>query len=626
MILRDYQEESLDALQAAIGRGVTRPLIAAPTGAGKSVILAVMIQRWAAASPKRRFLVLTHTKELVQQDYDAIVGVMGREHVGIYSAGLGRKDTRQRVIVGGIQSVAKHQGRLGIRDVVIIDEAHRLPRSGWGQYRSTLHSEEFPMGMEFMVGLTATPFRMDGGLLIEGDDAPFEEVVFDIQIQRLITGGFLSRLRPVDPKAEIETSKLTIRAGDFVADKRFNEAVSDIELLEKAVDGWRHRARKPNGMLRKTLVFCASLKQMAVVKDLIGKAGVVVESIDGTTADPENQPDDVLFDDVLALRTRTAIIKAFKRGDITALCNCNVLTTGFDVADIECILCLRPTASPVLYVQMMGRGTRIAEGKDDCLVLDHGGNVQRHGTIDRVYVPKKGQASDGLATRTVTCKGCETIYAIQEPACPVCGLVRPKPERSLAGGLSVDPSYDALLEAGKAARYAVTSLFHRHIAKSGAPCVRIDHKVNGKAKTFSEFFSFDSDHPYARTMAQKTWAKRFPGAPSVPNSTDEAIEMLKDAPAKVWPKGVVVSKDGQWDRVIAWLHEQLEPEQQELFPYVETGKFRDAEASQFKPSKAFDGFVAKVLTAPKTEPDKTRHNDQAEEDFWRDILEEDAPF
>ena len=572
MQLRDYQTEAITALQNALAEGVARPLIEAPTGAGKSVILAHAIAEWAEHTD-RRFLVLTHTKELVQQDHDAIARVMGAERVGIYSAGLSRRDTAHRVVVGGIQSVARHAGRLGRRDVVIIDEAHRLPRSGWGQYRSVLQSTEYPLGVEYLIGLTATPYRLDGGSLTEGDDAPFDRVIFSIPVKRLIAAGHLAPLRPIAVEDSFETTGLRVERGEFVADEKFAAAMSDFEILERIVDGWTRRAKRPDGSLRTTLVFCASLPQMTIVEGMIAERGISVASISGETPDSTN--DNGLWDEEDA--GRTATIRRFKSGGITALLNCNVLTTGFDAPNVECILSLRPTASPGLHVQMLGRGTRCAPGKTDCLVLDHAGNVERHGPIDTVTPPRRGSgAAPAQTVKAIKCPECETLYAVGEPACPFCGAVREKAPRALAGGLDLEPSTADLIASGANELHIAKTTFICHTARSGKDCVRISHQVARSKRRVDEFFAFDSDSDYARAQAAKTWMRRFPGSPAVPTSTAEAIAMLAEAPDHVWPAKIITHKDGpekQYDRVVAWI---MGPRADEPEPEPEVTKFDSA--------------------------------------------------
>jgi DNA repair protein RadD len=610
--LRDYQVDAIEALQEALGQGVERPLIVAPTGAGKTMLIAESIREWREANPDRRFLVLTHTKELVRQDYNALVTALGEENVGIYSAGLKRRDTHQPVIVGGIQSVANHRGALGRRDVVYIDEAHRLPRTGWGQYRSVIHSEEHPLGTEFIVGLTATPYRLDGGSLVEGEDAPFERIAYTIGVRRLIDAGWLSPLVPYAVRESFDTKGCKVSGGDFIQNERFEEVVNDDELLEKIVDGWIAKAKRADGQLRKTLVFCASLAQMGKVHGMIAERGIAARCISGDTPDAAGgESSRSLYEE--SEETRTGMIGGFRDGKITALLNCNVLTTGFDDPSIECILCLRPTMSAGLYVQMMGRGMRIAPGKKDCLVLDHGANVQRHGTIDDIHVPRPGQQRDTGTVRAIECEGCHTLYSVSAEGCPTCGLVRPKREREIAAGLTGDPAIDSLIATGEAKKRRVSgTTFLRHVSSSNNTVLRLTHAL-GATREVSEFFSLDGPHPYARAKARELWMDRFPGSPEVPRSVDEAIAMLREAPPHVWPTEVVIVKENGWDRVQLWIRGAAPGDPAEPDIYVTSGPLRDPLASSF-------GFKAEP-------PLRKGPDDQWMRDltYWA-TTEEESPF
>ena len=241
-----------------------------------------------------------------------------------------------------IQSVFRSPERLGRRHLVLIDECHLVPHDGDGMYRTTLDALREVHPSISVCGFSATPFRLDSGHLTEGDDKIFDEVVFDYGIGRGIADGWLSPLSSKATRTTIDVRDVGRRGGEFIAGEleargrqrdKIAAACDEIVTLGTERKCW--------------LVFCCGIDHAVHVRDALRERGVSCEAVFGETPQDE----------------REQIIADFRAGNIRCLVNVMVLTTGFDVPQIDLLAMLRPTLSTGLYVQMVGRGTRKAEGK-----------------------------------------------------------------------------------------------------------------------------------------------------------------------------------------------------------------------------------------------------------------------
>ena len=296
---------------------------------------------------------------------------------GIYSAGLNKRDLHAQILFAGIQSIHKRAYDIQRCDLALIDEAHLIPRTSNTMYRRFLGDLATINPHLKVIGFTATPYRLDSGMLHEGDGALFTDIAYEAGVAEMIAQGYLCEVVPKRTETQLDTSGVGSRGGEFIAGQL--EAAVDVEAVTKsAVDEIvRHGADRGSW-----LVFCAGVRHAEHVRDAIQGRGFTCEAILGETASAE----------------RDRVIAAFKRGDIRCLTNANVLTTGFNAPGVDLIAMLRPTKSVGLYVQMIGRGTRLANGKDNCLVLDFAGNVERHGPIDRID-GRKRKKDDEEGTR-----------------------------------------------------------------------------------------------------------------------------------------------------------------------------------------------------------------------------------
>lgn len=415
MNLRPYQEEAVEAVFSYWRDGGIAPLVEVPTGGGKSLILASIIERVLADDPLTRVICLTHVKELIQQNCQEFLRLAPLSPAGIYSAGLGRRDGAAQVLFAGIQSVHSRARELGRADVIAVDEAHLVPRAGNGIYlRFFREMRALSPGLRIL-GLTATPYRLDSGRLDEGDDRLFDGTAYTVPVRLLINSGWLAPLVTQATVQELSVKGVKKQGGDYVASQL--QAAVDQDDVTKACVAETVKAGQSR---RSWLVFAAGVDHAAHIAEALRSHGVTAAHVTGET--PATK--------------RDAIVRAFKDGEMRALVNCGVLTTGFNAPETDLIAMMRPTCSTGLYVQMLGRGMRVAPGKTNCLVLDFAGNILRHGPVDTVDPRVKSPGAK-------SCPKCRTYVDIKADICSVCGHVFfpkmvPAPELGSARKLNIN--------------------------------------------------------------------------------------------------------------------------------------------------------------------------------------------
>lgn len=380
------------------------PCLVLPTGAGKSHIIAALckdaLQNW----PETRILMLTHVKELIEQNAEKMRQHWPNAPMGIYSAGLGHRQLGEPITFAGVQSVRTKAPQIGHVDLVIIDECHLVGHKDEGGYRTLLAELTEINPALRIIGLTATPYRLGHGLITD-KPAIFDALIEPVTIEELVSRGFLARLRSKVTGSKLGTDGVKTRGGDYI-EAALQAAVDTDDQNAAVVDEVIRRAEGRKSWL----FFCCGVSHAKNIADLLTAAGVTAECITGDTPKAE----------------RAKIIDDFRAGRITALTNANVLTTGFDAPNIDLIAMLRPTLSPGLYVQMAGRGLRLKGHTDHCLVLDFAGAVERHGPITSVTPPDKTRGDGAGDAPSKTCEACGEIAPASAVACPACGAVFPR--------------------------------------------------------------------------------------------------------------------------------------------------------------------------------------------------------
>jgi len=532
---RWYQSEANTAAWQYISDGRGNPLIVLPTGAGKSIVIALLIRQ--AVEWGQRVLVVAHRKELLQQNADKIQRLTGL-HVGINSAGLNERDIDSTVICAGIQSVYRDAAEFGKRGLVVIDEAHLISDDGGSMYRQFLDGLQQHNRRLFCVGLTATPYRTGEGSLA-GEGKLFSGICYEAKTGALIEGGYLSRLtnNPADSQADLKGVK--IRGGEFVAAEMeaafTHDAIIHAAVCELTI-ACEHR--------KSILVFCAGVshaEQVALaLRDLTGQE---VGLVTGETHAIERQ----------------RVLSDFRSGSLRWCVNVDVLTTGFDAPGIDAVAVLRATMSPGLFAQIVGRGLRIAEGKTDCLILDFGGNLQRHGALDADdYGIEKPREKDGSEAPSKVCPKCKQEVHLSAVKCPECGHIFVRQmDQTPRHGDEIDTT-SSIVGAPEPQWYDVQEVnWHLHAKKSTPgkpPTLCVSYYVSDDTMpagnlgwiVMREWVCFEHEG-FALQKAFAWWDARsvFP----FPASVAEAITALNHGSCRK-PSRLLVKREGQWDRIV----------------------------------------------------------------------------
>lgn len=501
MELRPYQSEAVNAVYEHLRLRDDHPCVEIPTAGGKTPVMAT-ICRDAVSLWNGRVLILAHVKELLEQALDKLRITAPDLPVGLYSASLKRRELNYPVTIAGIQSIYTKACDLGPVDLIIVDEAHLIPPDGEGRYRQFISEAKAVNPRVRVIGLTATPFRMNSGTICAPENI-LNHICFQIGVRELIAQGYLCPLRTKAGVARADMSGLHTRAGEFIAGE-----VEDLMDVDDLVQAACAEIIEYSADRRSVLIFSAGVRHgHHVVEVLRSLHGVECGWVDGQTP----------------IRERDAIIDRFKAGGLKYLANCNVLTTGFDAPAVDCVALLRPTMSPGLFIQMVGRGFRLHPDKADCLVLDFGGNILRHGPVDDLRIKEPGKG-DGEAPAK-ECPQCHAIVHAAYSNCPECGHEFPPPEKSKHEAQATDAGI--LSDQVTHSAYEVTDVWYEVHHKRGdpdaPPSMRVYYQC-GFATTFSEWICFEHTG-YPRRKAEQWWVER--SNEPVPATVEEAVDIAR---------------------------------------------------------------------------------------------------
>lgn len=384
--LREFQELLIDGARSEFMNGNKKTCIVSPCGSGKTVIMA-----WMSSQAKLKgnnVLFAVHRQELIDQSSETFQA-LGVSH-GIIAAGI-PMNIPERIQIASIQSVIRRISKINAPQIIILDEAHHATASTW---RKLL--EFYPDA--YVIGLTATPARMGG----QGLGDIFNSLIMGPSVKELIEWGYLSPYRYYSPPVAVDFSDLHVKYGDYVQsevalcmDKA--EIIGDlIQQYQKLAPGAR------------AVCYCASIEHSQHTADMFRLAGIPSLHIDGETKDI----------------VRKAAIADFKAGKIKILCNVDLISEGFDVPAMEAVILARPTQSLTLYIQQAMRAMRVDKDNPDkvAIIIDHVGNVYRHGLPDEDREWSLESKKKKKVTREVMMKICPKCYGAHDPkpVCPYC--------------------------------------------------------------------------------------------------------------------------------------------------------------------------------------------------------------
>ena len=386
--LRPYQNDLVERLRGSWRAGKKAPCIVLPCGGGKSCILAEIARR--TTYNEKRVLFLVHRKELVEQ----IIGTFCRWGV----------DMRYCEVMM-VQTATRRRAKLKKPALIITDENHHSLAASYKNIYA-----QFPDVLR--VGVTATPVRLNGDGLGDVND----ELIVGVSAKWLIENSFLAPYDYYAPSIA-DLTGLHIKMGEYVT------AEIEKAMIKKAIFGDTIAYYRKFADNKKAICYCASIRHSKAMAEAFSEAGIPAAHIDGETPKEE----------------RARLIKAFREGEITILCNVDLISEGFDVPDCECAILLRPTQSLTLYIQQAMRCMRYREGKR-AVIIDHVGNYARFGLPDddREWTLDKKPKKSRTVSEAVKARMCPECFFTFEPpelkngerlTCPSCGYVFPKKER-----------------------------------------------------------------------------------------------------------------------------------------------------------------------------------------------------
>jgi len=396
MQLRPYQEAAVADLRLAYATGHRAPLLVMPTGAGKTQVFTYITA--AMAQRGRRVTILVHRRELIAQASRKL-DQAGVTH-GIIAAGT--PATNAPIQVASVQTLVRRLEETPSPDLIIIDEAHHAAAGSWGKIL-----DHWPDALR--LGVTATPARLDGRGLRDN----FDLIVHGPTVSDLTAAGYLAPSKFYAPPQVADLSTIPTRAGDFASDATA-AAMDKPSITGDAID---HYQRICPGA--PAIAFCCTTDHAENVAAQFRSAGFSSQAILGTTA----------------IAQRDQQLKDLASGAIQILTSVDVISEGTDVPAVTAAILLRPTASIGLYLQQVGRILRPAAGKTHAIVLDHVGNIHRHGWPDDVRTwslnSKPRRQRDNVPAPTVrTCPVCFAAFR-PAPVCPCCGAACAPPGREL---------------------------------------------------------------------------------------------------------------------------------------------------------------------------------------------------
>lgn len=527
LTLRPYQLEALDALDAHLVSREDNPCVVLPTGSGKSLVMAEAIRRWQEGYPQFRVIVLAHRKELVNQNANEFLDLGTGQDIGIFSAGLGRKDTEHSITFAGIDSVFKRAGEFTPFDVIIVDEAHRIPAKGEGKYREFIRVARLQNPLLRVIGFTATPFRMGCGPICHKNHI-LNHIVYEANVGVLISQGYLCMLRSKVGAETPDMAGVTRNSGGDYITSSLAKAVGG-GLVERAVASAVGHIRREER--RSVVWFCVDVEHCHQVEAELARHGIFAGVVTGSTSATE----------------RDRIVKQFQSRQITHVVNCNVFTEGFNVKHVDCIVLLRPTLSKGLYAQMVGRGLRLHPDKKDCLILDYAHCIDTHGPIDCLV------AGDA---KLEVCADCREVFSRAIRICPRCGWEIPKQEierrerEEAERRMHEARAAQAEILGRTPEDLEVDDVFVELHRKDGSPdSLRVSYRCG--LTVVREWVCLD--HPgFAGQKARQWWARRFGDAAATDVTVQSALQNLfLSQYLKAMTESITVVRPGRYHEIVS---------------------------------------------------------------------------
>lgn len=452
--LREYQIDSINSVYEywRNNKGLS-PTLVACVGAGKSLIMGKIIDDFH--NKNMRVLLLTHLSELLEQNADELKRINKSIEVSFFSAGLGKKENKSNIVFAGIQSIHRHIDKFKPFDLVLIDEAHLVGKNTISMYGKTINKlKELNQDLKIL-GLTGTNYRLDGGYLHTGKNAIFDGIAYEISIEALVNKGFLVKPIGKNSKSKFDLSNVSIKNGEFD-----NIELANISNKKETVENSVKEFVSLGEDRKAWIVFCTGIEHSELVKEELKKYNIYAEIVTGETPKDE----------------RAKILNDFKDSKLRCLININTLVAGYNAPVCDMVVMLRATMSASYFLQAIGRGLRLYENKNDCLILDYGSNFERFGTIDNFQPIIKGNGKkNDKPIQAKECKKCQTLNHIRVSKCVECGEEFPKEERELNHN---SKAYDGAMfkeDIKPIVLFIDNIYYYKHLSKNGNECLKITY-------------------------------------------------------------------------------------------------------------------------------------------------------
>lgn len=506
-----YQTEAVDAVFEFLKYKKGDPLVVAPGGSGKTVMIAEFCRRTLERWPDRKILVLSDDKEILKQDYQTIKNQIPGVDIGLYSAGLDSRTIRQ-ITVAGIQSVYNKPELLEEFYIIVVDECDKISYNKKSRYQILFKELKIRK-----IGFTATHFRLGTGYIHIGEDAPFSEIVYTIKMKTLqeLDPPRLCKMFSKKTFKTFNASAIGKQNGDFILAElslAFDKDAITKEIVEDL--------KKYKLLRKKWLVYAIDIEHCEHVCETLNEAGIRSRPVHSKTG-----------------VDRGSIIENFRdTEDYQALVSVGMLTTGVDIPGVDLIVLLRSTASARLHVQIIVRGARVSPetGKEDCLVLDYAGNLKRNGPIDNPIIKLRGKGVGGEAIMKV-CEQCDEIVHAAVRICPCCGA-----PFIFEHKLTAQADDDSVMVM-KSWHKVDETYYKWYVGTKGIAMMMVFHRCG--IRTFSQPFCIE--HGGRVTYTAQHWWRRRSDHP-VPTTATEAVD---NSGTLKTPIEIFVDEGGKYNQI-----------------------------------------------------------------------------
>lgn len=541
MGLRYYQQDAVKAVFDYWTRHPGHPLVDMATGTGKSITQATLAVDLVRGWPDMRIMSVTHVIELVEGNFKELIGLWPFAPAGVWAASLGQRDARAQILFAQLQTVWNKTSVIGHVDVLIIDEVHLVPAKANTMYRKLIDALLAINPDMKIVGYSATLYRLDSGRLDEGEDKLFDKVVYEYGIRRGIDDGYLTPITSKPTATKYDLTGVRKYMGEYKLSDYVAAVDTDIlnrRIVEEVLD--------VEGRRQTALFFCRGVQHATRMRDAVRAAGRTCEIVHGGTPAGE----------------RRKLIAALKAGEIWALSNDNVLSTGTNIVGVDLIVDTYKTLSAGRYVQRVGRGTRviyphgfdpesvdaearrsaIAGGiKPNCRYMDFAGNIDTHGPVDMIN-PRKPGKGEGDAPIKI-CPNCQEINHAAVRNCTCCGYEFEFDEKPKYTARASDAP---IISTQTDWRQVTGRHFREHPPKPGKPpSVKVTYRLGLASQ--NEWLC-PQHEGYARAKADRYWRTHGGGLPfprTVTEFLDRAGELAVTAEIQLKPAG-------KYQDVIGW--------------------------------------------------------------------------